>query len=107
MLGLETLVARLPDGFCMDKSRAAKNHPDSSQPSTEKNMPRIEAALRELVWRIDHVRTVLRDPAVSIEPEEIHALLDTACARSALGIKDDGVADPAADALQPEEAHDR
>lgn len=54
--------------------------------TSKKDRFRIEAALRDLVWRIDHVRTNLNDPAARLSSEEIIAFLDTTCARLALGL---------------------
>lgn len=76
--------------------------------ATQKDTARIEAALRDLVWSVDHVRSLFQDPENAPDPQEILVLLDTRHAHAALGL---GGAEPpkaATHATKIEgEAHDR
>jgi hypothetical protein len=47
----------------------------------------IEAALRDLIWRVEHVRLLLQRPAASSTAETLTALLDTTDARQALRLE--------------------
>lgn len=46
----------------------------------------IVAALRDLIWRVDHVRSLLGGINPEANPQELIALLDTNDARAALGL---------------------
>ncbi|MFN4231288.1 hypothetical protein [Parvibaculum sp.] len=83
---------------------------DLARPGTaaQKDIVRIEAALRDLVWSVDHVRSLLQGPENTPDPQELLVLLDTRHAHAALGL--DGVETPQATGQTTEtegEAHDR
>lgn len=60
--------------------------------ATQKDTVRIEAALRDLVWSVDHVRSLQQDTENTPYPKELLVLLDTRHAHAALGL--DGVETP-------------
>lgn len=76
--------------------------------ATQKNTTHIEAALRDLIWSVDHVRSFLQDPENTHDPQELLVLLDTRHVHAALGLG--GVEPPKATGQTTEiegEAHDR
>lgn len=64
--------------------------------------------MRDLIWSVDHVRSLLQDPEKTPDPHELLVLLDTHHAHAALGLG--GAEPPKATGQTTEtegEAHDR
>lgn len=53
--------------------------------SADADMP-ARAALRDLLWRVEHMRDLLLDDAGAIDPRMVQDLLDTGEARRAIGL---------------------
>lgn len=58
----------------------------SPEPHAPEDDQRLAIALRDLAWRVEHVRDQLNGPAGSLDRAELSLLLDTAEARTALGL---------------------
>lgn len=65
--------------------------PGAVEPAAQKDAARIEAALRDRIWRIGQVRSLLENSAGAPDPQELAALLDTSDARAALGLDGESV----------------
>jgi len=66
----------------MNEGPAPEPPPNEAMQSTA---ARQEAALRDLIWRVDHVRARLALSNSTSELHELVALLDTSDAHAALG----------------------
>jgi hypothetical protein len=69
-----------------DRLEPAPSQPESIPHSSPSERARLEAALRDLISRVEHVRSVIRYSAAVLDMREIVALLDTGDAREALGL---------------------
>lgn len=93
-----------------DESTEDASTTDLARPgtATQKDTVRIEAALRDLVWSVDHVKSLLQDPENTPDPQELFVLLDTRPAHDALGLGGAESPKAAAHPTKTEgEAHDR
>lgn len=71
------------------KDTNQSGHQPYRPPAADVRAPSQEAALRDLVWRVEHVRSLLTGAEAST-PEtraELAELLDTGDARAALGLR--------------------
>jgi hypothetical protein len=57
---------------------------DLSTSAVQDDVQRLDAALRELIGRVEHVRAILEAGPAAADVQELIALLDTTDARSAL-----------------------
>ena len=55
--------------------------------AADKDMP-ARAALRELLWRVEHMRRLLLENASAVDPATVSDLLDTSKARRVLNMAD-------------------
>lgn len=53
--------------------------------AADKDMP-ARAALRELLWRVEHMRLLLLESASAVDPATVRDLLDTSEARRVLNM---------------------
>lgn len=64
-----------------------------------KDAARFEAALRDVIWRVDYVRSLLEEPAGAPHLQELVSLLDTSDVRAVLRL-DEAEPDPATRTIQ-------
>lgn len=70
--------------------QAALTPSGNPEPAPQKPEVLTAAALRDLIWRVEHVRSLLEGATSEADPHELSALLDTSDARAALELNGAG-----------------
>jgi hypothetical protein len=69
------------------KPNAVKDACESEQNPRNDEAKRLRMALRDLIWRVDHLRKLVETTGDALTLEQAVDLLDTSDSRAVLGIK--------------------
>lgn len=70
-----------------DQVTAAAGSSEEERNPSHEEAKRLRMALRDLIWRVDHLRNLVETAGDSLTLEQAIDLLDTSDSRAVLGIK--------------------